>query len=110
MPLLGIQLPPNYGPRYIETFSRVYGAVVAQGRTVLASFSLEGVGEAQGVMRVDDIYLALAVQPRLLKNAWPTLKPPLWDLPGKPFSAEVVHPPRTPRAASRLDLLRLSTG
>ena len=48
MLLLGIQLPPNYGPRYIEAFSRVYGAVAAQEKTALVPFFLEGVGGVQG--------------------------------------------------------------
>lgn len=45
--LLGIQLPPNYGPRYIEAFSKVYGAVAAQEKTALVPFFLEGVGGVQ---------------------------------------------------------------
>lgn len=73
--LLGIQLPPNYGPRYIEAFSRVYGAVAAQEKTALVPFFLEGVGGVQGMMQADGIHPALAAQPRLLENVWPTLKP-----------------------------------
>lgn len=73
--LLGIQLPPNYGPRYIEAFSRVYGAVAAQEKTALVPFFLEGVGGGQGMMQADGIHPALAAQPRLLENVWPTLKP-----------------------------------
>ena len=73
--LLGIQLPPNYGPRYIEAFSKVYGAVAAQEKTALVPFFLEGVGGVQGMMQADGIHPALAAQPRLLENVWPTLKP-----------------------------------
>ena len=72
--LLGIQLPPNYGPRYIEAFS---GSTARSRRrkTALVPFFLEGVGGVQGMMQADGIHPALAAQPRLLENVWPTLKP-----------------------------------
>ena len=46
--LLGIQLPPNYGPRYIEAFSKVYGAVAAQEKTALVPFSSKGSAGSRG--------------------------------------------------------------
>ncbi|PBD27549.1 arylesterase, partial [Pseudomonas aeruginosa] len=33
------------------------------------------VGGVQGMMQADGIHPALAAQPRLLENVWPTLKP-----------------------------------
>ncbi len=75
MLLLGIQLPPNYGPRYIEAFSKVYGAVADAGKDRPGAVFPRRVGGVQGMMQADGIHPALAAQPRLLENVWPTLKP-----------------------------------
>ena len=73
--LLGMRLPPNYGQRYTDAFAKVFDSVASEQRIALVPFFLEGVGGVQDMMQADGIHPAVAAQPRLLDNVWPTLKP-----------------------------------
>ncbi|WP_207886417.1 arylesterase [Pseudomonas sp. 30_B] len=73
--LLGMKLPPNYGQRYTDAFSRVFEAVAQEQKIVLVPFFLDGVGGVPGMMQADGIHPAVAAQPKLLDNLWPALKP-----------------------------------
>ena len=73
--LLGMRLPPNYGQRYTDAFARVFDSVAGEQKIPLVPFFLEGVGGVQDMMQADGIHPAVAAQPRLLDNVWPTLKP-----------------------------------
>ena len=73
--LLGMQLPPNYGPRYTEAFARVYTQLADEKQIALVPFFLEGVGGHPELMQADGLHPAAAAQQRLLDNVWPALKP-----------------------------------
>lgn len=73
--LLGMRLPPNYGQRYTDAFAKVFGRVASEHQIPLVPFFLEGVGGVQDMMQADGIHPAVAAQPKLLDNVWPTLKP-----------------------------------
>jgi len=73
--LLGMRLPPNYGQRYTDAFAKVFDAVASEQKIPLVPFFLEGVGGVQDMMQADGIHPAVAAQPKLLDNVWPTLKP-----------------------------------
>ncbi|MFR0688102.1 arylesterase [Enterobacterales bacterium AE_CKDN230030158-1A_HGKHYDSX7] len=73
--LLGMRLPPNYGQRYTDAFAKVFDSVASEQNIPLVPFFLEGVGGVQGMMQADGIHPAVAAQPKLLDNVWPTLKP-----------------------------------
>ncbi|MDF3866513.1 arylesterase [Pseudomonas denitrificans (nom. rej.)] len=73
--LLGMRLPPNYGQRYTDAFARVFDSVASEQKIALVPFFLEGVGGVQDMMQADGIHPAVAAQPKLLDNVWPTLKP-----------------------------------
>ena len=73
--LLGMQLPPNYGPRYTTAFAQVYGALAKEKNVPLVPFFLEGVGGHPELMQADGLHPAAAGQKRLLDNVWPALKP-----------------------------------
>jgi acyl-CoA thioesterase-1 len=73
--LLGMRLPPNYGPRYTDAFAKVFDSVASEQKIALVPFFLEGVGGVQDMMQADGIHPAVAAQPKLLDNVWPTLKP-----------------------------------
>lgn len=73
--LLGMRLPPNYGQRYTDAFAKVFGSVASEHQIPLVPFFLEGVGGVQDMMQADGIHPAVAAQPKLLDNVWPTLKP-----------------------------------
>ncbi len=73
--LLGMRIPPNYGERYTTAFAKVFDDVAAEKKVPLVPFLLEGVGGVTSLMQDDGVHPAVAAQPRLLENVWPTLKP-----------------------------------
>ncbi|WLG97408.1 arylesterase [Pseudomonas sp. R3-56] len=73
--LLGMQLPPNYGRRYTEAFSKVYSTLAEEKKVPLVPFFLKDVGGVQGMMQGDGLHPSVAAQGKLLENVWPTLKP-----------------------------------
>ncbi|WPO98553.1 arylesterase [Pseudomonas sp. HR96] len=73
--LLGMQLPPNYGVRYTQAFSRVYSDLAEQKQVALVPFFLQGIGGNAQLMQADGIHPAVNAQGMLLENVWPTLKP-----------------------------------
>ena len=73
--LLGMQLPPNYGPRYTQAFAQVYDTLASEKKVPLVPFFLEGVGGKPELMQADGIHPAAGAQGRMLENVWPTLKP-----------------------------------
>ncbi|MBA1296810.1 arylesterase [Pseudomonas lurida] len=73
--LLGMQIPPNYGKRYVEAFNKVFGDVAQQKKVPLVPFFLEGVGGHPELMQADGLHPAVGAQDKLLENVWPSLKP-----------------------------------
>ncbi|APZ43177.1 arylesterase [Acidihalobacter ferrooxydans] len=72
--LLGVRLPPNYGPAYVEAFERVYRQVAQDTHTPLVAHLLAGVASHRNLMQPDGIHPIAAAEPRLLDNIWPALK------------------------------------
>ena len=73
--LLGIQIPPNYGQRYADTFRDVYAQLAERYELPLVSFFLEGVALQAELMQRDGIHPTAAAQAKLLENVWPALEP-----------------------------------
>ena len=73
--LLGIRIPPNYGPEYTDKFFAVYGQVAEAEKIPLVPFLLDGIALSPSLMQADGIHPNQAGQPRLLANIWPALEP-----------------------------------
>ncbi len=73
--LLGMRLPPNYGERYNKAFAAAFSNLASEKQVPLVPFFLEGVGGVPELMQADGIHPTAAAQPKLLDNAWPTVKP-----------------------------------
>lgn len=73
--LLGMRLPPNYGPRYTQAFAQVFTHVADEKKVPAVPFMLEGVGGVPALMQADGIHPNQAAQQRLLDNVWPALEP-----------------------------------
>jgi len=71
--LIGIRLPPNYGPRYVGSFEQTYRDLAAQYDAPLVPFLLEGVAGEEGMMQADGIHPTASGQPRIVENVWPIL-------------------------------------
>lgn len=75
--LLGMRLPPNYGAEYTEAFHAAYGEVAAETGVPLVPFLLAGMEDQLQYMQADGIHPGAEMQPGILDNVWPVLKPML---------------------------------
>ena len=73
--LIGMQIPPNYGPAYTQAFSGLYTDLAAQHRVALVPFFLEGIALDDSLFQDDGLHPNAAAQPRLLATVWPQLRP-----------------------------------
>ena len=73
--LLGVRLPPNYGPAYIERFAAMFAAVADRYGLRFVPRFLHGVAERPELMQSDGIHPTAEAQPKLLDNVWPELAP-----------------------------------
>jgi len=71
--LLGIRIPSNYGPRYIEEFDNVFRQAAADNDIPWIEFFMEGIALNEELMQGDGIHPNAAAQPLLLDNAWPII-------------------------------------
>lgn len=69
--LLGMQIPPNYGPRYTETFQATFGELATRYRLPLVPFLLEGIATEPELMQSDGIHPTTAAQPRMTALVYP---------------------------------------
>ena len=73
--LLGMKMPPNYGPKYTTGFERLFRDLAKTYRVPLLPFFLEGVALNPTLIQADGLHPTAAAQPLLLKNVWPRLAP-----------------------------------
>lgn len=84
--LVGMHLPPNYGPAYTERFHAAFRSVADDTGAPLVPFLLDGVGTERSLMQADGLHPTADAQPRLLDNVWPRLRP-LLDHSGRRLTA-----------------------
>lgn len=73
--LVGIDVPPNYGPAYRARLKATYAELAGTYHTALLPFLLEGVALQPGMLQADGLHPVAAAQSKLLDNVWPVLKP-----------------------------------
>ncbi len=73
--IVGMEIPPNYGPRYTSAFRNVFAEVSRQTETPFVPFLLDGVATDPELMQQDGIHPKAAAQPILLDNVWRVLQP-----------------------------------
>ena len=73
--LVGIRLPPNYGPAYTQRFESIFIDLATQFSIPLVPFLLEGVALDVSLMQEDGLHPGARAQPLLLDNVWPYLQP-----------------------------------
>lgn len=72
--LLGIEVPPNYGPAYSDAFRGVFTQLADEYQVPLLPFLLEGV-DLETMLQSDGIHPTAEAQPIILDNVWPKLEP-----------------------------------
>jgi acyl-CoA thioesterase I len=73
--LLGMRMPPNYGPEYTEQFRLTFSELANDKKLPLVPFLLNDIALSPKLMQGDQIHPNSLGQPILLDNVWPALKP-----------------------------------
>ena len=73
--LLGIRLPPNYGPRYGNEFTALYTQSAQQLQVPLVPFVLAGIALDPELMQADGLHPNALGEPHVLDTVWPYLLP-----------------------------------
>jgi len=73
--LLGMRIPPNYGPEFTEKFFAVFGDVARDKKAPLVPFLLNDIALSPNLMQADGVHPNELGQPKLLDNVWPKLRP-----------------------------------
>lgn len=73
--LVGMKLPPNYGPAYTNGFQDIYKRLAEKHDVGLEPFILAGVATRRELMQTDNLHPTTEAQPQLLENIWPQLQP-----------------------------------
>ena len=77
--LAGMQLPPNYGPKYTDPFRAMYEDLSKTKNTGLIPFLMDGVAGVEELMQDDGLHPKAEGQPGLLANVWPVLSKQLQE-------------------------------
>ncbi|MFW6341426.1 MAG: arylesterase, partial [Halothiobacillaceae bacterium] len=77
--LVGIMLPPNYGPRYADDFAELFEEIAAAESVPLVPFLLEEVAEDRALMQPDGLHPTAEAQPLLFRNVWQVVEPLIVD-------------------------------
>jgi acyl-CoA thioesterase-1 len=73
--LVGIQIPPNYGPDYTQKFDAVFRDLAKQHKTALVPSLMEDFADKADLFQPDRIHPTEAAQPLMLERVWKALRP-----------------------------------
>jgi len=71
--VLGIQLPPNYGERYVAPFFAQYATLTKRYNTASVPFILENIAGDSELMQADGLHPTISAQPIIVENVWQNL-------------------------------------
>lgn len=75
--LIGMQIPPNYGPEYAGQFSAMFSELAEEFDLPLLPFLLEPIAAERSAFLPDQLHPNAEAQPRLLQHVLATLQPVL---------------------------------
>ena len=81
--LVGMRMPPNYGPDYTEKFRTTFDVVAKATGTPLVPFLLEGFADTRDMFQADGLHPGVEAQTLMLDNIWKALRPLLARLAQK---------------------------
>lgn len=73
--LAGIQIPPNYGPRYTLPFFELFGELAIENALPMVPFLIDGIPQQPELMQNDGIHPRAEAQWMIVENVWPHLEP-----------------------------------
>ena len=72
--MLGMQVPPNMGPDYVNKFKAVFPAIATKNKMALVPFLLQGVGGHPDLNQPDGIHPTEKGAKIVAENVWSVLK------------------------------------
>lgn len=72
--LVGIQIPPNYGPRYTGPFTEQFVEIASAMDLPFIPFLIDGIAQQPELMQDDGIHPKAEAQSMVLDNVWPVLE------------------------------------
>ncbi len=73
--LVGMRMPPNYGPDYTASFEATFRDLAKTRRVRLVPFMMEGFADQRHYFQADGIHPVAEAQPLILDTIWRELKP-----------------------------------
>lgn len=73
--LVGMRMPPNYGPDYTARFEAAFRELAKTNRVRLVPFMMEGFADQRHYFQADGIHPVAEAQPLILDTIWRELKP-----------------------------------
>lgn len=73
--LIGMRIPPNYGPAYTHTFEQTYRDLAHQFNATLLPFLLEPIALDRNAFQADDLHPVASAEPKLRDHVWTALAP-----------------------------------
>jgi acyl-CoA thioesterase-1 len=73
--VVGMRMPPNYGPDYTRAFEEAFADVAKRYRVALSPFILEGFGDKPEYFQPDRIHPTAEAQPLIAERIWRGLQP-----------------------------------
>ena len=73
--LVGMKMPPNYGPQYTRELEQAYATLAKRYKTAFVPFLLEGIAGKRDNFIDDNLHPTAQVQPLILDNVWTGLAP-----------------------------------
>ena len=73
--LVGMRMPPNYGPDYTRGFEQNYSVLAKQYGTALLPFLLEPIALDRNAYQADNLHPVASAQPKLRDHVWKALEP-----------------------------------
>jgi acyl-CoA thioesterase-1 len=72
--LLGMRVPPNYGPDYSKRFAAMYQGLARERNVKLVPFLFAGLEDTERFFQQDRIHPNQRAQAVMLDNVWPSLR------------------------------------
>jgi acyl-CoA thioesterase-1 len=73
--VIGMRIPPNYGPQYTQAFYAAFGEVAREAKAAYLPFLLEPIAERRELFQPDQIHPTADAQPLLADAVWKGLEP-----------------------------------
>ena len=73
--LVGMKMPPNYGPQYTRELEQAYATLARRYKTAFVPFLLDGIAGKRDNFLDDNLHPTAQVQPFILENVWKGLEP-----------------------------------